>query len=472
MSNLSDDLFTGSIIGMILGIPIFIGIAILAIPFAIISCITGVSMGVLLQNLVIFAIAVFLVWLFSKHQIIENGIVGLIVGALVHTYFKWHSLVCILIGVVIIGLLFFISYIKIGFWIKTILFSVVVTFLVFMCIYSDAGLFPLPDMIWKTVFIIVFFLENILIRCALAYDNGFLFDEYGNHKKEEYHYDVNYDVRQAGSAAGSFDQNVDPSNNSGSGKINIEEFNKKHRELIKKYWPDNQAGDTKVESYSEETDEDLDYLMDRVYLFSQRKSFWDGKIEGNIEEKVYQTLKLFIDNNYIILPHVAFREIFWWGKWKDDWRLTNRVTKMHFDFGIFNKDLQPIFFLEIHGKDHKEDPKVIERDKFKAEVIRHCDMKLITMDCSESITDQEIREKLIACIKKEMPDRQSYPAYCPRCRSLGKNNLMNITPRKDGSGYFYGCSTYSADNPDKCPGMSIADIPPLYIGIPIAKENN
>lgn len=457
MSNLSDDSFTGTIIGMILGLPIFVGLAILAIPLVIISCITGVSMGILLQNLAIFAIAVLLIGLFSRFQIIENGIVGLIVGALVHTYFKWHSLVCILIGVAIVGLLFFISYIKIGFWIKTILFSVIITFLVFMCIYSDMGLFPMSDKIWKTAFVIIFFLENILIRCGVAYDNGFLSDEYDDHKKEEYH----YDVRQAGSTAASFNQNVDASNNSRSDEINIK----------RKHWPDNQAEDTRVGTYSEETDEDLDYLMDRVYLFSQRKSFWDGTVEGNIEEKIYQTLKLFIDDDYIILPHVAFREIFWWGKWKDDWRLTNRVTKMHFDFGIFNKDLQPIFFLEIHGKDHKEDPKVMERDKFKAEVIQHCDMKLITMDCSEPMTDQEIREKLIARIKKEVPDRQFYPAYCPRCRSLGKNNLMNITPRKDGSGYFYGCSTYSADNPDKCPGMSIADIPPLYIGIPIVKGN-
>lgn len=86
MSNLSDGIYSRSIVGMILGIPILIGIAIFAIPFVIISCITGVPMSILLQNLVIFAIAVFLVWLFSKHQIIENGTVGLIVGLLVHTY--------------------------------------------------------------------------------------------------------------------------------------------------------------------------------------------------------------------------------------------------------------------------------------------------------------------------------------------------------------------------------------------------
>lgn len=209
MSNLSDNVFTGSIIGMILGIPIFIGVAILAIPFAIISFITDIPMSILLQNLAVFAVAVFLIWLFSKHQIIENGIVGLIVGSLVYTYFKWHPLVCILIGVAIVGLLFFISFIKIGFWIKTILFSLVVTFLVFLFIYSSAGLFPLPDMIWKTVFFIVFFLENIFIRCAVAYNNGFLFHGYAGSVKEKY---SDYKEDQSGPATGSFEYNEKQSN--------------------------------------------------------------------------------------------------------------------------------------------------------------------------------------------------------------------------------------------------------------------
>lgn len=210
MSNLSDNLFTSTIIGMILGIPLFIGIAILSIPLIIISCITGVSEGILLKNLIIFAIAVFLVWLFSRFQIIENGIVGLIVGALAHTYFKWHSLVCILIGIAIVGLLFFISYIKIGFWIKTILFSVVVTFLVFMCIYSSVGLFPLPDMIWKTVFFIVFFLENIFIRCAVACDNGFLFNGYDGSRREKH---IDNKVDQTETATRSFERSENQSNN-------------------------------------------------------------------------------------------------------------------------------------------------------------------------------------------------------------------------------------------------------------------
>ena len=169
--NLSDDVFASTIVTFIFGIPVFIGIAILAIPFVIVSFITDVPMLTLIQNLLAFAIAVFLVWLFSKHQIIENGIVGLIIGAAVYIYFKWHPVACILIGVAAAGLLFLIPRIKIGFWIKTISFSLFITLIVYAVIYSKWGLLPLPDMVWKITFFIIFLLENIFIRCSTAYSH-------------------------------------------------------------------------------------------------------------------------------------------------------------------------------------------------------------------------------------------------------------------------------------------------------------
>lgn len=242
MSSLTDEAVTKGFAAMILGIPLFIGIGILIIPFVIVSCITDVPMDILIKNLAIFALAVFLVYLFSKHQIIENGIVGLTVGSLVYTYFKWHPIACILIGVTVVGLLFFITYRKIGFWIKTILFSLIVTFMVFMCIYSKVGFFPLPDMIWKVSFFIVFFLENIFIRCSVAYDNDIFFDEYVSPKKERYH---NLEEEGTESATESFNHNENQTNNFWfAGISNAEELKKRYRELMKIYHPDNQAGDT------------------------------------------------------------------------------------------------------------------------------------------------------------------------------------------------------------------------------------
>lgn len=466
MSNISDDIATSSLIGMILGIPIFVGIAILAIPFIIISGIIGVPTQVLIKSLLIFAVALILVWLFSRHQIIENGIVGLIVGSLVHTYFQWHSVVCILIGVAIVGLLFLFSNIKIGFWIKTILFSVVVTFMVFVVLYSDAGLFPLPDMIWKIAFIIIFFLENIFIRCAVAYDNGVLGEEHGDYKKEEYH----YDVRQAGAAMAQIGNNECQDNNSTISEMN-NLVRKMNAEILEEREKEISTRDAGISEIQEEA-ETSEYLMDRVYLFSQKKSFWDGNPINNMEEKVYSVLKSFIDTEYLILPHVSFREIFWWGDWKSEPKLTDRVTKMHFDFGIYNKELQPIFFLEIQGKEHKENPKVMERDKFKAEIMRRCGMKLITMDCSEPMSDSEIREKVVMCIKKEVPARKAYAVYCPNCKSRGKNSLMILRRNKTDGTFFYGCSTYEENKQDKCPTLNLDEVPPLYWGMPLFKEKD
>lgn len=242
MSNISDDIFKGSILGMIFGLPIFVGIGILAVPFVIISCITGVPMQILVQNLLAFVIALLIIGLLSKHQIIENGIVGLIVGLLIYTSLSWHSLVCVLIGVATVGLLFFFSYIKIGFWIKTILFSAAVTFIVFASLYSDSGLLPMQDKIWKVAFVVIFFLENIFIRCAVAFEKGFLFDGYDNQKNGG----INYDTRQADSATeGSCDDRKDQTRADWFvGISSAEELKQRYRELMKIYHPDNRAGDT------------------------------------------------------------------------------------------------------------------------------------------------------------------------------------------------------------------------------------
>lgn len=418
-----------AILGMILSIPIIIGITILAIPVIIVSCITGIDMAIIIQNLLVFAAAVFLVWLFSRFQIIENGILGLIVGSAIYTHFEWHPVFCCLAGLAVVCFLFILSNKKVGFWIKTIPFSLLITIIVYWIFYSETGLFPAADKIWKTTFFVIFLLENLYIRCT-----RFTIMNAAFHKKTE-----------------------DDKNIFKEGEVNKAPTDYKEKKL------------SIAAEATEVNNADGLYLLDRVYLFSKKNSFWDGKLEENVEKKIYQELRMFIDGSYIILPHIAFREIFWWGEWKHDWRLTNSVTKMHFDFGIYNADLQPVLFVEIHGKDHKEDPKVIERDKFKTEVMEYCGMKLITIDCSQFVPDQEIRDKLITSIKREIPDRQACATYCPHCGKLGKNSLMRIKLNNKGE-YFYGCSTYSKERTDNCPGLSINEVPPLYMGIPIAKE--
>lgn len=310
----------------------------------------------------------------------------------------------------------------------------------------------MQDKIWKTAFVIIFLLENILIRCSVAYNSGdFLFSKNEN-SQAIIHYDLRNDQKElkTGSVMGHEDQ----ANNAKLTEIN---------NFVRKM---------NAELFDNREDEDsTDYLMKRVYLFSQRKSFWDGDRINNIEEKVYSVLKDFIEKEYLILPHVSFREVFWW-QWEHDPKLTDRVTKMHFDFGIYNKDLQPIFFMEIHGKDHKENPAIMRRDKFKAEVMKQCNMKLITVDCSEFMTDLEIREKVVESIRQEISDRKTCPTYCPNCKKHGENNLMSIRKNKDDGTYFYGCCTYAKNKEPHCPTLKLHEVPPLYWGIPLFKNTD
>lgn len=249
MADLGDGIFKGTILGMIFGIPVLIGIGILAIPFAVISLITGVPIGIIIQNLLVFVIAVFFVWLFSRFQIIENVIAGLVAGAAVYLCFKWHPLVCILIGAMTIGFLIFISHIMIGFWIKTIIFSVIVTFMVFMFLYSDAGLFPMSDKIWKIAFGIIFFLENILLRCKVAYNKGFLFKK-KRESQTENHYGIEKNQIEFATAQPVYNENQ--ANNSTISEIN---------NLVRKM---------NAEISGKQVDEEAAYLMDWVYLFSQK----------------------------------------------------------------------------------------------------------------------------------------------------------------------------------------------------------
>ncbi len=159
-----DDVSGSAFLSLIWGLPIIIGISILSIPFIIVAAITGIPLDIVVKSILVFGIAVFVVWIFCRYQIIENGIVGLIAGTLVYKHFSWHPVACILIGASVIGLLFLVTYLKIGLTIKTIIFSSIVTFFAYGIFYSDSGLFPAPDNVWRVTFCIIFFLENLYIR--------------------------------------------------------------------------------------------------------------------------------------------------------------------------------------------------------------------------------------------------------------------------------------------------------------------
>ena len=202
-----------------------------------------------------------------------------------------------------------------------------------------------------------------------------------------------------------------------------------------------------------------EYLIDNnlLSLFSLKKSFWDSPAEYI----VYDVLKEFLDKNYVIAPHVGLREIMNWD-WKYDWKLTHKINAMHFDFVIYHKSHmmnRPALIIEVFGSDHFDiqKPRVRQNDELKQAILRKLDISLISIDLSKSLSDEDVKKKVCETIKNNVPSRDHYAVYCPKCSSV-----MEIRANVGGE-LFYGCKKFP-----KCKGnRDIFKVAPLYSGIKI-----
>ena len=98
-------------------------------------------------------------------------------------------------------------------------------------------------------------------------------------------------------------------------------------------------------------------IKNYVDSFSLRENFfWDSEAE----EITYDVLKEELDERYIVLPHVAFTDVFDIKNDSED--ITNKlracVSKYHFDFVIYDsKYFLPVLAIEINGRTHTTFPK-------------------------------------------------------------------------------------------------------------------
>lgn len=220
-----------------------------------------------------------------------------------------------------------------------------------------------------------------------------------------------------------------------------------------------------IESDSKETfDAEMDDNL--IRLFSLKSSFWDSPAES----LVYETLKIFIDENYSISSHVGLREIFNWD-WKYDKRITAKINAMHFDFVIYHKSQmmnRPALIIEVLGGDHfdEQKPWVKQNDELKLKILKKLDISFITIDLSKSLPDEEVKKITIETIKNKVPSREHYTVYCPKCGSV-----MKIKPNKSSGTMFYGCKKYHKNG--GCDGSrDITKVAPLYNGIYIKDFNS
>ena len=220
-----------------------------------------------------------------------------------------------------------------------------------------------------------------------------------------------------------------------------------------------------IESVPKETFE-LEIDDNIIRVFSLKKSFWGSPAES----LVYETLKIFIDENYLIAPHVGLREIFYWD-WKYDKRITYKVNAMHFDFVIYHKGQmmnRPALIIEVLGGDHFNEQKswVKQNDELKLKILKKLDVSFITIDLSKSMPDEEVKKMTIKTIKDKVPSREHYTVYCPKCGSV-----MELKPNKTTGTMFYGCKKFHKNG--GCNGSrDITKVAPLYNGINIKDFNS
>lgn len=240
-------------LALLLGIPVVVGAFILLLPLIIIAGLTQADPVAVVKGVSVFVVAILLIRLFSKYQIIENGICGIILGVVLYNHSGLHPVFCILAGIGGVIALFVLSELKVFYLVKTGIFSIINTLLIYCIIYSQDGLYPAQDTIWAVTFFIVFLLENLFIRCttyAQHFDFGYkdkgekkrcndpnkeqVKDDTSNQKEYTYYSDQN-----------SFAQSKENRETIKwfSGITNGEELKKRYHDLMKIYHPDNNAGD-------------------------------------------------------------------------------------------------------------------------------------------------------------------------------------------------------------------------------------
>lgn len=189
---------------------------------------------------------------------------------------------------------------------------------------------------------------------------------------------------------------------------------------------------TAVESKGGREEAKSSQLLDYCEKFALKQVYWDSDIEG----KVYAALRDFISDEYIIIPHESFSNIFRW-KWGDNWRITDRVMKAHFDFAIYNEGFLLIMLIEVNGGTHNDSARV-EMDEFKKKLATEKKLKLISIDATRSIGDVQLQREVEERIRQEFPDRDSCPTYCPTCHSRIPM-ILQLNTKADPNIHFYRC---------------------------------
>lgn len=180
-------------------------------------------------------------------------------------------------------------------------------------------------------------------------------------------------------------------------------------------------------------------LNSYINAFKLKRKLWDSAAE----EKVYRILRYYIDESYVIVPHVPFLEVFPIGDTIDQYDqrelLRKKVVSYHFDFVIFDAWYHPVLIIELNGGTHQQKEYKNEIDSFKRQVVAAIcagnkeNIKLIFInELCKSLTDDELIEIIRDKLNAEIKHRINLPAYCLYCGAL-------LQYRKGKQCWYYEC---------------------------------
>ena len=117
------------------------------------------------------------------------------------------------------------------------------------------------------------------------------------------------------------------------------------------------------------------------------------------ENELYKTLTNITGNNFIVIPQVHLCDI---ADVKvgylDHDNLYYELKRIIYDYAIFDKNFEPLVLIELNGKSHFFDNRII-RDAIAENNAKNLDLPLISIKKEDRLNEKLIKEKLAQVLR-------------------------------------------------------------------------
>lgn len=112
----------------------------------------------------------------------------------------------------------------------------------------------------------------------------------------------------------------------------------------------------------------------------------------NNEYKFYKALKEYAEEKQLIIcPKVGLKDLFEPKAAENKMSLFGRIAQKHIDFLICDKELRPVYGIELDDKSHEREDRQ-KSDQFKNELFKSCGIPLYRITTKQEYTKADIEE--------------------------------------------------------------------------------